>query len=42
MGDIGEKFSDKDVKSLNIRSTILLKKVISEIKLKNNFINNII
>jgi len=40
MGDIGEKFSDKDVKFKNIRSTILLKKVISEIKLKNNFINN--
>ena len=41
MGDIGEKFSDKNKKYKNIRSTILLKKVINQIKLKNYFINNI-
>ena len=40
-GDIGQKFSDKNKKFKNIRSSILLKKVIYEIK-KNNFvINNI-
>jgi len=41
MGDIGQKFSDKNKKFKNIRSTILLKKVINEIKEKNYFINNI-
>ena len=41
MGDIGEKFSDKDKKFKNIRSTILLSKVISQIKIKNFLINNI-
>tara|TARA_B100000029_G_scaffold380222_1_gene375222 strand:- start:424 stop:1539 length:1116 start_codon:yes stop_codon:yes gene_type:complete len=41
MGDIGEKFSDKNKKYKNIRSTILLKKVINQTKLKNYFINNI-
>ena len=41
MGDIGRKFSDKDKKFKNIRSTILLKKVINEINQKNYFINNI-
>ena len=41
MGDIGQKFSDKSKKFKNIRSTILLKKIISEIKEKNYFINNI-
>jgi len=41
MGDIGEKFSDKNKKFKNIRSTILLKKIIKQIN-KNNFsINNI-
>ena len=40
-GDIGEKFSNKKKKFKNIRSTILLKKVIDEIKLKKYFINNI-
>jgi len=40
-GDIGEKFSNKKKQFKNIRSTILLKKVIDEIKLKNYFINNI-
>ena len=41
MGDIGEKFSDKKNKYKNIRSTILLKKIIDQTKLKNYFINNI-
>ena len=41
MGDIGQKFSDKNKKFKNIRSTILLKKIINEIKGKNYFINNI-
>ena len=41
MGDIGEKFSDKSKKFKNIRSTILLKKIIEEIKSKGFFINNI-
>ncbi len=41
MGDIGQMFSDKSKKFKNIRSTILLKKVIKQIKLKNYFINNI-
>ena len=40
MGDIGEKFSDKNKKYKNIRSTILLKKVLDKIKLKNYLINN--
>jgi len=41
MGDIGEKFSDKNKKYKNIRSTILLKEIINQIKLKNYFVNNI-
>ena len=41
LGDIGEKFSDKNKKYKNIRSTILLKKIIDQIKLKNYSINNI-
>ena len=41
MGDIGQKFSDKNKKFKNIRSTILLEKVIKMIKLKGYFINNI-
>ena len=40
MGDIGEKFSDKNKKYKNIRSTILLKIIINTIKLKNYSINN--
>ena len=39
--DIGYKFSDKDIKFKNIRSTILLTKVIEEIKLKGFIVNNI-
>jgi len=41
MSDIGEKFSDKNKKYKNIRSTILLKKIVDQIKLKNYSINNI-
>ena len=41
MGDIGKKFSDKDKKIKNIRSTILLSKIINEIKNKGYLINNI-
>jgi len=41
MGDIGEKFSNKNTKYKNIRSTFLLKKIIDQIKLKNYSINNI-
>jgi 2-C-methyl-D-erythritol 4-phosphate cytidylyltransferase / 2-C-methyl-D-erythritol 2,4-cyclodiphosphate synthase len=41
MGDIGEKFSDKNKKFKNIRSTILLKKIIEEIKTKGYLINNL-
>ena len=41
MGDIGDKFSDKNKKYKNIRSTILLKKIIDQIKSKNFSINNI-
>jgi len=41
MGDIGEKFSDKSSKYKNIRSTILLNKVMKDIKSKNFTINNI-
>ena len=40
MGDIGEKFSDKNKKYENIRSTILLKNIIDQINLKNYSINN--
>ena len=41
MGDIGQKFSEKNEKFKDIRSTILLKNVINEIKKKNYSINNI-
>ena len=41
MGDIGQMFSDKSKKFKNIRSTILLKKVIKQIKSKGYFIKNI-
>ena len=41
MGDIGQLFSDKSKKFKNIRSTILLKKVIDQTKSKGFFINNI-
>ncbi len=41
MGDIGQIFSDKSKKFKNVRSTILLQKVIEQIKFKGYFINNI-
>ena len=41
MGDIGKFFSDKNKKYKNIRSTILLKKIIKLMKYKNFYINNI-
>ena len=41
MGDIGNKFSDKNRKYKNIRSTILLKNIIKLIKIKNYYIKNI-
>tara|TARA_B100000131_G_scaffold167752_1_gene162109 strand:+ start:3985 stop:5088 length:1104 start_codon:yes stop_codon:yes gene_type:complete len=41
MGDIGQKFSDKNIKFKNIRSAVLLKKVIKEIEKKKFFINNL-
>ena len=41
LGDIGKLFSDKNKKYKNIRSTILLKRVIELIKSKNFSVNNI-
>ncbi|MDB9812681.1 2-C-methyl-D-erythritol 2,4-cyclodiphosphate synthase [Candidatus Pelagibacter sp.] len=41
MGDIGEKFSDKNKKFKNIRSTILLKEIIKQTKKKGYLINNL-
>jgi 2-C-methyl-D-erythritol 4-phosphate cytidylyltransferase / 2-C-methyl-D-erythritol 2,4-cyclodiphosphate synthase len=41
MGDIGQMFSDKNKKFKNIRSSILLQKVIKQIQSKGYFINNI-
>ena len=41
MGDIGEKFSDKNKKYKNISSSKLVQKVIKEAKEKNYAINNI-
>jgi len=41
MGDIGEKFSDKNKKFKKINSSNLVKKVVQEIKTKNYLINNI-
>ena len=40
LGDIGEKFSDKSKKFKNIRSTILLRQVIDQIKVRGYYINN--
>ncbi len=40
-GDIGQKFSDKEKKFKNIRSTILLEKVIKEVKKSDYYINNL-
>ena len=41
MGDIGENFSDKNKKYKNIRSTVLLRRVIKLIKSKNFSIVNV-
>ena len=41
MGDIGQMFSDTNKKFKNIRSTILLKKVLFQVKLKGYILNNI-
>ncbi|MDB9986622.1 2-C-methyl-D-erythritol 2,4-cyclodiphosphate synthase, partial [Candidatus Pelagibacter sp.] len=41
MGDIGEKFSDKNKKYKNIRSTILLDKVVKQIEVNGYIINNL-
>ena len=41
MGDIGQMFSNRNKKFKNIRSTILLKSVLDQIKSKGYFINNI-
>jgi len=41
MGDIGQMFSDKSKNFKNIRSSILLQKVVKQIKYKGFFINNI-
>ena len=41
MGDIGQMFSDKNKKFKNVRSTILLQKIMKEIKSKGYFVNNI-
>ena len=41
MGDIGEKFSDKNKKFKNIRSTILLDKVVKQIEVDGYIINNL-
>ena len=41
MGDIGEKFSDKNKKFKNIRSTLLLKEIVKQIKINGFLINNI-
>ena len=41
MGDIGEKFSDKNKSFKNIRSTILLGKIIGQIEINKYLINNL-
>ena len=41
MGDIGEKFSDKNKKYKNISSSKLIQKIINEAKDKNYIINNV-
>jgi len=41
MGDIGQMFSDKNKKFKNIRSTILLKKAMDQIKSRGYYINNL-
>ena len=41
MGDLGQMFSDKSKKFKNIRSTILLKRVMDQVKSKGYYINNL-
>ena len=41
LGDIGEKFSDKNIKFKGIRSTVLLNEIIKIIKVKGFLLNNI-
>ena len=41
MGDIGQMFSDKNKKFKNIRSTILLKRVMDQMKSKGYYVNNL-
>ena len=41
MGDIGQMFSDKSKQFKNIRSTILLKRVMSQVKSNGYYINNL-
>jgi|TARA_B110000438_G_scaffold235745_1_gene232601 2-C-methyl-D-erythritol 4-phosphate cytidylyltransferase/2-C-methyl-D-erythritol 2,4-cyclodiphosphate synthase len=41
MGDIGEKFSDKNKKFKNIRSTILLREIIKQTEINDYLINNL-
>ena len=41
MGDIGQLFSDQNKKFKNIRSTVLLKKVLEQMKIKDYCVNNI-
>jgi len=41
MGDIGKMFSDKNKKFKNIRSSVLLKKILDKAKFKGYFVNNI-
>ena len=41
MGDIGEKFSDKNKKFKNVSSSYLIKKIMNQIKINNYEINNL-
>ena len=41
MGDIGEKFSDKNKKFKNIRSTIILDKIVKQVRANGYIINNL-
>ena len=41
MGDIGEKFSDKDKKFKDVRSTILLNRIIEQTEINGFLINNL-
>ena len=41
LGDIGQIFSDKNKKFRNVRSTILLQRIVKKIRYQGYFINNI-